>query len=465
MDADKSIDDFRRDITDIEQLDDALSLRSLSKDFYWFSPVLKDRLQTCEAKLVVRPHNQEEVLRIAAAAARHKIAITPRGAGTGTFGQAVPLAGGIILDMTKVNQLVWQKPGCIRAEAGMKMGVADNLTRPNGWELRIHPSTKRTATLGGFIAGGHAGIGVINYGIMRDRGNILGLKVVTVEQTPRMLEVRGDAVETIHHAYGVNGIITEVELPLAPAYEWREVIVVFDDFMDATRFGFALIEAPGIIKKLASGHAWPIPQYFRPLAEHLPDGKHVLLLMVAVHSMEALHDLCRQHGGTVTYEAAEGAGPRNVPLYEYAWGHTTINAWRVERRTTYIACVFDPDTPLSCIAHIHQRFNHEAPLHLEFIRFAGKANAQGIPLIIYKGPEQIARLTAGFEEEGAKVANVHTYLLQNGGMKYIDEAQLQTKAKNDPYGLLNPGKVAGWTDMAGQAQTSEADTLAEGWAY
>jgi len=465
MNADTRMNDFRLDIAGIEQLDDTLSIRSLSKDFYWFSPVLKDRLQTCLAKLVVRPRNQDEVLRIAAAAARHKVAITPRGAGTGTFGQAVPLAGGIILDMTRVNQLVWQKPGCIRAEAGMKMGAADELTRPNGWELRIHPSTKRTATLGGFIAGGHAGIGVINYGIMRDRGNILGLKIVTVEEEPRVIEVRGDAVETIHHAYGVNGIITEVELPLAPAYEWREIIVAFDDFMDATRFGFALVEAPGIIKKLASSHAWPIPQYFRPLSEHLPEGKHVVLLMVSVHSMEALHALCREHNGTITFEAAEGAGPRKVPLYEYAWGHTTINAWRMERRITYIACVFDADKPLDCIARIHQRFNHEAPLHLEFIRFAGKANAQAIPLIVYEGPEQLARLTAGFEEEGARVANVHTYLLQNGGMKYIDDAQLETKAANDPHGLLNPGKVAGWTDVAGQAHETEADALAEGWAY
>jgi len=465
MDAGTRIAAFRKDIEGITQLDDALSIRQLSKDFYWFSPVLKDRLQTCAAQLVVRPHDQDEVVRIAAAAAYHRVAITPRGAGTGTFGQAVPLAGGIILDMTEVNQLVWQKPGCIRAEAGMRMGAADNLTRPNGWELRIHPSTKRTATLGGFIAGGHAGVGVINYGIMRDRGNILGLKVVTVEKKPRIIEVRGDAVETIHHAYGVNGIITEVELPLAPAYEWREVIVAFDDFMQATRFGFALVEAPGIIKKLASGQAWPIPQYFRALAEYLPDGKHVVLLMVSVHSMEALHELCREHGGTITFENAEGAGPRGVPLYEYAWGHTTINAWRTERRITYIACVFDPENPLACIERIHHRFNTEAPLHLEFIRFAGKANAQAIPLIVYEGPEQIVRLTAGFEEEGAKVANVHTYLLQNGGMKYIDAAQLETKAQNDPHGLLNPGKIAGWTDVAGQACESEADMIADGWAY
>ncbi len=45
-----------------------------------------------------------------------------------------------------------------------------------------------------------------------------------------MLEFTGDDVHKVSHAYGVNGIITEVEMPLAPAHDWVDVIIGFDDF-------------------------------------------------------------------------------------------------------------------------------------------------------------------------------------------------------------------------------------------
>ncbi len=86
----------------------------------------------------------------------------------------------------------------------------------------MHPSTRKLATLGGFVGGGHAGVGTVNWGILRDRGNVLGLKIISIEETPRVLELRGDDVNLVHHAYGVNGLVTEVELPLAPAYEWLD---------------------------------------------------------------------------------------------------------------------------------------------------------------------------------------------------------------------------------------------------
>ena len=45
------------------------------------------------------------------------------------------------------------------------------------------------------------------------------------------MELRGDEVQQVNHAYGTNGIITQLEIPLAPAYPWAEIIVTFDDFM------------------------------------------------------------------------------------------------------------------------------------------------------------------------------------------------------------------------------------------
>ena len=146
-----------------------------------------------------------------------------RGAGTANFGQGIPLKGGAVVDMTALDRVVWTRDSTVRAEAvGRDFGVIDEATRPTGWELRMHPSTRKVATLGGFIGGGHAGIGSCTYGILRDRGNILGLEVVSVEERPRIVELRGDAVNLVHHAYGANGIVTEAEMPLAPAWPWCE---------------------------------------------------------------------------------------------------------------------------------------------------------------------------------------------------------------------------------------------------
>jgi FAD/FMN-containing dehydrogenase len=77
--------------------------------------------------------------------------------------------------------------------------------------------------LGVFIGGGSGGIGSITYGQLRDRGNLHAVRVVTLEDEPRVIELRGDNVQKVNHAYGTNGIITQLEIPLAPAYDWTEL--------------------------------------------------------------------------------------------------------------------------------------------------------------------------------------------------------------------------------------------------
>ena len=79
-------------------------------------------------------------------------------------------------------------------------------------------------TIGGFVAGGSSGVGSITWGILRDRGNILAVRVVTMEAEPRVLELAGDDVQQVNHAYGTNGVITEVEMPLAPALAWVDLM-------------------------------------------------------------------------------------------------------------------------------------------------------------------------------------------------------------------------------------------------
>ena len=454
--------DFLEALGNIPHSRDAAALRVKSADFSWFSPIMSAALAGRQAEVVVSPRDEQEVMTIASACARHRVPLVARGGGTGNFGQAVPLAGGAVVEMVGLDRLVFQRGNVARAQAGIRLGALDEQLRKGGRELRMHPSTKKLATLGGFVGGGHAGVGTVNWGILRDRGNLLGLKIITIEEKPRVLELRGDDVNLVHHAYGVNGLVTEVELPLAPAYEWLDTIVAFDDFERAAAFGMALATADGVLKKLVSVHAWPIPGFFVPLKHHLPEGRAAALLMIGAETREAFEALVRDFGGSVTMCVPQ------ANIYEYTWGHTTMHALRADRSLTYLVCIFPKDGTLGAIGRVHRRLGAEVMLHLEFKRFAGYMTAEGVPLFRYQGFEQMTRLYKAFEAEGVRIANAHTFLLQNGGMKDLDAAQIDFKRAVDPHLLMNPGKVAGLDDLPGGlsgAALEAAQLPASGWAY
>ena len=454
--------DFLEALGNIPHSRDAAALRVKSADFSWFSPIMSAALAGRQAEVVVSPREEQEVVTIASACARHRVPLVARGGGTGNFGQAVPLAGGAVVEMVGLDRLVFQKGNVARAQAGIRLGALDEQLRKGGRELRMHPSTKKLATLGGFVGGGHAGVGTVHWGILRDRGNLLGLKIITIEEKPRVLELRGDDVNLVHHAYGVNGLVTEVELPLAPAYEWLDTIVAFDDFERAAAFGMALATADGVLKKLVSVHAWPIPGFFVPLKDHLPEGKAAAVLMIGAETRDAFEALVRDFGGSVTMCVPQ------ANIYEYTWGHTTMHALRADRSLTYLVCIFPKDDTLGAIGRVHRKLGAEVMLHLEFKRFAGYMTAEGVPLFRYQGFEQMTRLYKAFEAEGVRIANAHTFLLQNGGMKDLDAAQIDFKRAVDPHLLMNPGKVAGLDDLPGGlsgAALEAAQLPASGWAY
>ena len=202
-------------------LDDSEAARSrAAADYHWYSPVLAEQLHGRRPDLVLRPRSVDEVLRIAAACARHRVPLTVRGGGTGNYGQCVPLAGGVTLDATALDRVLQIEPGWARVEPGVLLHTLNLAARASGQQLRMWPSTERIATLGGFIAGGHSGIGSIRHGILADPGNVRRLKVVTLEDPPRVLELQGADIQKVHHAYGSNGILVEVEVALA-RFVWR----------------------------------------------------------------------------------------------------------------------------------------------------------------------------------------------------------------------------------------------------
>jgi FAD/FMN-containing dehydrogenase len=86
------IDEFLADIAGIEATTDMADLKRNSRDYYWYSPILADQLKNKVADVAVTPRDEGEVVRVAAACAKHRIPLTVRGGATGNYGQCVPLA-------------------------------------------------------------------------------------------------------------------------------------------------------------------------------------------------------------------------------------------------------------------------------------------------------------------------------------------------------------------------------------
>jgi FAD/FMN-containing dehydrogenase len=348
----------------------------------------------------------------------------------------VPLQGGVVLDMTALDESEWQRPGMIRVGAGRKMIGIDSETRPNGWELRMHPSTKRTATIGGFVAGGSGGVGSVTWGGLREPGNVGAARVVTMEAKPRVLELRGLEVQAINHAYGTTGLITALEMPLAPAWNWLDMIVAFPTFMDAVRFGYRVALADGIVKKLVTPVAWPAPDSFRPIRDSCPDGQAVLIAMIAEQSIETFKSLLT--GGQITFEQPTG----EIPLYEFTWNHTTLQMLKQDRTVTYLQALYPAARLLDSVAEIESLFGEELIPHLEFLRVGGQLTASGLPIVRYSTDERLSEIIAEHRARGVSIADPHVFTLEDGaGHKTIDADQLGFKQQADPLGLLNPGKM------------------------
>lgn len=437
-------DAFGRNLEGIEIIRDPAQVAKLSKDYYTYSPILRAELDNKVGEIVVRPASETEVLKVAAACVRQRVPLTVRGAGTGNYGQCVPLNGGVILDLTKMQGVKWLKPGIACVEPGVKLSALDKQTREIGWEIRMAPSTYRTATIGGFIGGGSGGIGSITYGQLRDRGNLLAVRVVTMEDQPRVIELRGDDVQKVNHAYGTNGIITELEIPLGPAYAWTELIVTFPDFMTAARFGQTLGDSDGLIKKLICICAAPIPDYFAALRHAMPSGSHCALLMIAEPCLEPFGELVKEFGGTICYQKSAQDASKGVAIGEFTWNHTTLHARSVDPSLTYLQTLFPPDKDLKLLEHLYHYYGDEVMMHLEFIRVQGVVVPAALQIVRYSTPERLFEIIKYHEDNGAFIANPHTYILEDGGRKTIDPVQLQFKEMVDPYGLLNPGKMKAW---------------------
>ena len=436
---------LRADLAGIEISADPERLAAASRDYFWYSPILAAELDGKLGQLLVRPRDEAEVMRVAAACARLRVPLTVRGGGTGNYGQCVPLAGGVILDITGLDRVLSISWGRVLCEAGMLIIDLERAVRERGQETLMYPSTRDIATIGGFIAGGYAGVGSIRNGILKDPGNVSLIRVVTVEEAPRIIELQGTEIQKVHHAFGTNGIITRLELALKPAVDWLHHIMLFPDYTRTLEFGVAASHA--IDTFLLSAVERRFARFYGVLGERFPRERDAIFAMVSPAQIDAYRSLAARYGGVETLCLDEAAvrAAQLPPAFECAYNHTTLMALKVERSFTYLQIAYPTPFDPALVARQMERYGEELYFHHEFARQFGGQAVFALPLVAYFERERLYEIIAEFEAEGCMVFDPHVYTIEDGGMKQIDQAQIDFKRIADPHGLMNPGKTRGWT--------------------
>jgi FAD/FMN-containing dehydrogenase len=418
-------------------------LDRLSHDFYWYSPILRPQLVDKTADVAVQPVSVEEVLAIMRFAGQHEIPVTVRGAGTGNYGQCVPLQGGIVLDLSLMDKLEEITPdGVAVCQPGLRLGVLETEARKLGWELRMYPSTLVKASVGGFLGGGSGGVGSVAHGQLRDFDNVRAFEVITLEEEPRVVLHEGPAVHEILHAWGTNGVLTRIWFALTPVVEWMQFTAAFDTYEDAFTFAESIAVDGAWTKRLVTVFEWPIPSFFTPVKKIIQPGKTLVLIMIAKAQVAALREAVIWARGEVTFVGAYD-GPRTQPLLtDYTWNHTTLWAMKADPEYTYLQCGFSPTDCREQFRLLRERYGMEILFHIEFMKNgAGVVIPGAIPVVRFTTEERLNDMIAYCRSIGVFVANPHVNYLEDAGRFRADNIQLRAKEKYDPRGLLNPGKM------------------------
>ena len=190
---------------------------------------------------VVRPKTTEQVQKIMRYANKNKIPVIPRGAGSGTSGHAVPIDGGIVVDMKRMNKILDISPAdmLVRVEPGVVDDDLNRALRPYGFFYPPAPASSRIATIGGEIAANASGVRSVKYGATRDY--VLGMKVVLADGSLVNLGANirvhssGYQLERlIVGSEGTLGVIVEATMKISPLPKFRCLGVAnFDKIEDA----------------------------------------------------------------------------------------------------------------------------------------------------------------------------------------------------------------------------------------
>src|SRR5580698_6080366 len=238
----KWLQQIRKILRADEITSDARRLTGYSGD-KWFA--------THQPQAVVLPRDTQSVSRILAFASRHRIPVTARGAGYGYVGGAVPMAGGIVLSLERMNRIleINQKDFVAVVQPGVITEKLQNAVERRRLFYPPDPASRAHNFIGGNIATNAGGPRCLKYGVTRDY--VLGLEVVLADG--KIIRTGGrthknktgfDLTKLFVGAEGLLGVVTEATLKLIPLPPFRATLAAgFDSMANAIRALQAILAA------------------------------------------------------------------------------------------------------------------------------------------------------------------------------------------------------------------------------
>ena len=431
---------------------------------------IPDRHYASMPEIVIKPANDGEISAIMRLANRECIPVTPRGAGSGLSGGAVPVHGGIVLSVERLNQVIEIDPEnlMITVEAGMVTNQINELLVPYGLFYAGYPMSLETCFIGGNVAENAGGGKAVKYGVT-DR-YVQGLEVVlpTGEIVQfggkRLKDVTGyDLLHLMVGSEGTLGIFTKVTLKLLPLPKNSvNLLVLFHSVEEAMDVVPILMTQTGVIPTaIEFMDQLSVQTACRYLNEHLPyqDAGAMLLIEVDGSSeqqmelqYEAVGEVCLKH--------------RAIEVYVADNATTRERVWRVRRNIGEAFNVYSPVrsredivVPIAQIPQIIREIeNMSARYGILMPNFghAGDGNLHCNPI---KPPEMSmeewkALLPKLLTDLYARTANLGGTISGEHGIgskrkNYVSLAlepavialMKRLKETFDPNNILNPGKI------------------------
>ena len=437
----KFIDKLKQ-LDNLEIIENHSDVKRLSKDFYNYSPVLTEILDGCIADIVVRPGNYTAVKKVAEICWEFSIPLTLRGSGTGNYGQAVPLFKGVVMQMSRFNKFEEFDPdtGFVKVQSGCLMGDLNKKLEKYGRELRLLPSTWKTATIGGFIAGGSGGIGSIRWGFLRDPGNLIGLEAVTINEEPKLLKFDAAESEPLNHAYGTNGIITSLLLATDIKRRWYSIVIDCKEFPKTIEI-LKTCTAAAIDLKLGAILQKEIvdqmPSWFKGKSK-----SHKILIQATFGGIQTIQLICKRNKVQFTLLGEEEKLLNGIS--EVVWNHTTLHMRAKDKNWTYLQMLLPLNNELELINSVREKWGDKILWHIEAVSQEGVPRLAALPVLKWHSLKELNEIIDTCKRIGAFIFNPHVLTVEGGGLGVVDANQVKAKLKFDPKGLLNPGKLEGW---------------------
>ena len=413
--------------------------------------------------LVVRPRNTAEVSEVMRIAEAENVPVTPRGGGTGKAGSCIPVAGGIVLTLERMNRIleIDARNRYAVVEAGVILWDLHAACAEKGLLFPLNMSSGGSCMIGGNLACDAGGEQAVRYGTTR--AQVTGCEAVLMGG--QVIRVGGKLAKNVagyalHHllvgSEGTLAVVTEATLRLVVLPPYRRTLLAAFDSLDAAAEAALDLEASGhspsaieLVERPAAALAEEM------LGEKLPHGDAAALLLVEI---EAFSDARAQEAIEEVGEALFESGADEVDLAkrEKVWGVRHAVAEAIKHLPGYSAV--DTSVPRRSMPELIRRahaaakrhglevvcFGHagDGNLHIDFIRrdAADPAWEAGI------GPAVRAVLEATIEMGGSITAEHGVGLLRKDDMTLqFDaptlDAMRALKRAWDPKGLLNPGKL------------------------